>query len=395
MRGYVFALSGFIPPANPGRRSRHRDAFREKRITMSEEDLPERSPDNALRRILDLDPKLTALTLLIAAAGGTSFYLAGLPLAWMLGSMTACVLYLLAGGQLVSVKPLRDPWVAVVGITLGTSFQMTIFNDESYLILALVFASMILMAVFNFAYLRFIARLDKSTSFFAGMPGGLYEMVLQSEKTGGDPRTVALLQSIRLFLIVMIVPLGFRLFGLVGSDASTITVAGAHHATAQDYVVMALCAVAGWPLGILLRLPNAPLLGSTLLAGIVHGLGLMNGAPPTVLLAIAQIIIGASIGGQFMGVTVRYLSTTGRHGIPLLLANLMVMFSLAFAATLVTEQPFVSLVLILAPGGLTEMSLLALAIGIDIAFVAFHQVLRLFVVQLVAGPAFRLWTRKA
>lgn len=357
---------------------------------MSEEDIPQKTADNPLRRILNLNPWRAALTLLVGGTGGMIFFFLGLPLAWMLGSMTACVIFLLCRGELVSVKPLRDPWVAVIGLTLGSQFEYRIFDGDSPYILSLVFISIIAMAGLNSTYLRSVAGFDKTTAFFAGMPGGVYEMTNQGEKAGADARTIALLQSIRLFLIVMTVPLGFRLFGLVGDDASVIVVPGSQTATLQDYLIMAGCAVAGWPLGNLLRLPNAPLLGTTLLAAIVHGMGWLHGAPPAIMLAIAQVIVGASIGGQFIGVTVGYLSKTGKHGIPLLMLNLLVMVSFAFTMTLFIDKPFVSLVLALAPGGLTEMSLLALAVGIDIAFVAFHQVLRLFVVQTFAGSAYRL-----
>ena len=48
-----------------------------------------------------------------------------------------------------------------------------------------------------------------------------------------------------------------------------------------------------------------------------------------------------------------------------------------------------ALVLAYAPGGLAEMSLVALALSIDIAFVATHHAFRLFIVLMLAPPAFR------
>jgi membrane AbrB-like protein len=356
---------------------------------MLDDDEPPASKDTPVRRILDLNRWRAALTILVGATGGGIFYILGLPLAWMLGSMSACVLFLLAGGSLVSVKPLRDPWVVIIGLTLGSKFQFSIFDGDSPYILALILVSIVSMATLNTVYLRTVAKFDKATAFFGGMPGGLYEMTYQGEKVGGDVKTIALLQGLRLFLIVMVVPLGCRAFGIIGDDASVITLPS-HEATLWDYAIMVLCGLAGWPLGRLLRLPNAPLLGTTLLTSIVHGLGWMEGAPPAILLMIAQVIVGSAIGGQFIGVTLKYLATTGKHGIPLLLLNLLVMFVLASAMTMVVDRPFISMILILAPGGLTEMSLLALAIGIDVAFVAFHQVFRLFIVQMLGPKAYRL-----
>jgi len=48
-----------------------------------------------------------------------------------------------------------------------------------------------------------------------------------------------------------------------------------------------------------------------------------------------------------------------------------------------------ALVLAYAPGGLAEMSLVALALSIDIAFVATHHAFRLFIVLLLVPPIFR------
>jgi uncharacterized membrane protein AbrB (regulator of aidB expression) len=43
-----------------------------------------------------------------------------------------------------------------------------------------------------------------------------------------------------------------------------------------------------------------------------------------------------------------------------------------------------------APGGLSEMSLVALATGAEVAFVALHHVVRIVMVILAAPLAFRL-----
>jgi uncharacterized membrane protein AbrB (regulator of aidB expression) len=56
-----------------------------------------------------------------------------------------------------------------------------------------------------------------------------------------------------------------------------------------------------------------------------------------------------------------------------------------------TDLPFASLILAFSPGGLAEMSLIALALDIDPAFVATHHVVRIFLVVVLAPIAFRLW----
>jgi uncharacterized protein len=59
-----------------------------------------------------------------------------------------------------------------------------------------------------------------------------------------------------------------------------------------------------------------------------------------------------------------------------------------------TGEPFSALVLVYAPGGFAEMSLVALALGADAAFVAAHHLFRIAVVIALAPSLFRRFVVK-
>ena len=65
--------------------------------------------------------------------------------------------------------------------------------------------------------------------------------------------------------------------------------------------------------------------------------------------------------------------------------------TVGFAALLhaATELPPAALVLAFAPGGLAEMSLIALALSLETAFVATHHVVRIFIIVVLAPAVFR------
>ena len=65
----------------------------------------------------------------------------------------------------------------------------------------------------------------------------------------------------------------------------------------------------------------------------------------------------------------------------------------AFALTPLSGIPFPAIVLAFAPGGLAEMSLIALALGIETAFVATHHVARIAMIVIAAPLVYRR-TRK-
>ena len=66
--------------------------------------------------------------------------------------------------------------------------------------------------------------------------------------------------------------------------------------------------------------------------------------------------------------------------------------TLAFAFLVSRVSPYgvVPLLLAYSPGGLAEMSLVALALQIEVAFVAAHHIIRILFVMMSAGPVFAL-----
>jgi membrane AbrB-like protein len=156
-----------------------------------------------------------------------------------------------------------------------------------------------------------------------------------------------------------------------------------------DVMVLVLCA-AGWPLARLLKLPAAPLLGPLVLSAAVHLGGLTSAKPPNEIVNLAQVVIGTGIGCRFVGIPARQVVGTL---ITSAVATL-VMLGLAVIAALGLEAalglPFPALWLAFAPGGLAEMTLISLAMGIDTAFVSTHHLVRVLFMVTAAPIVFRL-----
>lgn len=332
----------------------------------------------------------TAATLAIGTVGGYVFYLLSMPLPWMLGSMTFCLLAVFARVPIISARKFRPPLIAVIGVTLGSafSFEIVMKVTEWYPILAaILFSSAIGSAVAVF-YLVRVARFDLVTAYFAGMPGGLFEMVHQGGAAGGDERSIALIQASRIFFVVLFVPLFFRLsYDLDTPTAVQSAVAGY---SLQDAVILIGCAVVGWPLARLLRFPNPPLIGPLLLSALVHILDQTRSTPPYVLVSAAQVVLGSSVGGQFIGTPLAFLARMLSHGVVLVVLILTTCVGFAFLLAHLTGYSPALIVLALAPGGMAEMCLIALALQADVAFVIVHQLFRVVLVHLVAPNVFRL-----
>jgi uncharacterized membrane protein AbrB (regulator of aidB expression) len=105
-------------------------------------------------------------------------------------------------------------------------------------------------------------------------------------------------------------------------------------------------------------------------------------------MALAQLVIGSSVGARFSGTPVALIGQTLLLGAGATVIMLLITLLFGGALSALTGYALVLLLLALIPGGFTEMSLIALAMGVDPAFVVTHHSVRVFLVVLIALPAF-------
>ena len=322
-------------------------------------------------------------------AGGAFFVWLNLPLAWMLGAMVATTAASLGGATLYVPSPMRSTMISILGVMLGASFSPEIFDKarEWPLTIGCLLLYLGFLIGILFLYFRRIVGLDTTTAYFSATPGGLSEMVITGAAMGADDRTIALIHASRVLLVVLAIPFWFRFMTGVTPVPSAM---GPSIAAIEwlDLAVLAACAVAGVVAGRLIRLPAYRLSGPMLASAAVHVTGLSDSTPPWELVAAAQIVLGSSIGARFSGVPIRRV--LGLMATALVSTVLMLATTVSFALVLapLTGIDWQPIVLAYAPGGLAEMSLIALSLGIETAFVATHHVIRIGLIVMAAPLVF-------
>jgi membrane AbrB-like protein len=333
-------------------------------------------------------------TLAIGALGGSVFFTLQLPLAWMLGAMVFTTVGSLGGARLHLPQPMRGLFVVVIGVFLGSAFTPEVLDNVARWPLSLAGLVLYVGAVTAVLYLYFrrVQRFDRVTAYFSATPGGLSEMVIAGGAMGGDDRRIALVHAARVLMVVMIIPFGFR---FVEGDAAITAGQGLALADAQfsEMWALVLAAVVGPFLGRLLRLPAYRMVGPMLASAAVHITGLTHSPPPWELVATAQVVIGCAVGSRFSGVPLEQVGATITASIGS--TTLMLLTTVVFAWTVdaTTALGLAPLVLAYSPGGLAEMSLIALALGTETAFVATHHVFRIGLIVITAPLLFRLLDR--
>jgi membrane AbrB-like protein len=334
-----------------------------------------------------------AYALLIGLIGGAVFDYAGLPLPWMLGAMTVTMGASLAGANIGLPNQIRKPMIGVVGVTLGSAFTPDRLAGMAAWLPSLSVLPLYVVAIgaLILLYLRWLAIFDGKTAFFAATPGGLSEMVILADQQGGDMRSVALFHSARLVLIVFSIPIATNLFVEL-APVSPIE-ARSEVLGLDEFLILTGSLIGGWYLAFRIRLPSPSFMGPLLLSSAIHLAGLTHASPPFVIVAAAQLAIGTSVGCRFSGVPLQVILKTLTIGAGGSLLMFLVTSLFAIGLAYVTGSKLALLLLALIPGGFPEMSLIALGMGFDPAFVVTHHGLRVLVIVAFALPVFSWLSR--
>jgi len=337
-----------------------------------------------------------AVALVIGTVGGAAANSLGLPLAWMIGAMVFTTIASIAGAPVAMARTFRGIMVTVLGVMLGSAFApgMAARMLEWWPTIAILALYCATITAVLMLYFHKVAGHSWTTSYFAGAPGGLNEMIIVGGEMGGDVRTIALVHGARVLLVVLIVPFGFSLIGDYDQASRPPSGDALTSLTIHDIAILTACGVFGALIARLIRLPAAFVTGPMILSAIVHLTGLTASKPPTELIAAAQVVMGTTVGCRFAGVPLRRIGRTLAEatGSTTIMLALTVLFALLLQP--IAETSFQAIVLAFAPGGLAEMSLIALALGIDAAFVSTHHIIRIIIVVIAAPITFRILKRR-
>lgn len=331
------------------------------------------------------------LAFVIGAIGSVVFVALNMPLPWYLGALTFCLVASVAHLPIERPKAIAIPVRAVLGVAVGSAFTPAILERLGGMVgsLAILLPFMVLIIMASMVFYERVARFDRPTAFFSAVPGGLADMTAMAEEAGANQRTVILVQASRIVLIVFAVPLWLQWHdGLAAASvfASRVRLADM---TLIDTVVLVAMAFGGWWTARRLGLAGAPIVGPMIVSGVVHALGLTNARVPLEVLVFAQIGVGVMLGCQFRGLTMREFTQTMVWGLLNAAVLLAVTAMVVIMVSRLTGFDQVSVLLAFAPGGQTELNLLAFILGLDVAYVALHHLARLAIVIFGAQIVFR------
>lgn len=325
------------------------------------------------------------LGLAIALMGAGLALLVGIPLPWMLGPLLLTAATRMLGINTMVLNEIRNLGQWMIGISLGLYFTAEVmYNLAAYweVIVAAVMFSLLLGLLGSWALMRF-AALDFSTAWFASAIGGASEMAYMAEKAGLRVDQVASVHSVRVIIVVVLIPFGFEFLSTPASQAMLLS-----PALVQWPGLLYLLGWSGFVGYVSHRigLPNAWMLGPLFATLALTVQGIEWSALPAWMSSLGQLCIGWSLGDRFRPDFFRSAPRLLGVSAVFTLLMLVLTFVLAWGLHRLMGHSLETLILAMSPGGIAEMTITAKVLGLGVPMVTAVHVTRLVAVILSAGP---------
>jgi hypothetical protein len=332
------------------------------------------------------------LALIVGFIAACLFSWMNAPLPWMIGPLLATAALRMAGANLRAAVQMREAGQWVIGTALGLYFtpgaSKILLSYAGFIAAGIAFA-LALGAACGWL-LHKLSGVDKTTAFFAMAVGGASEMATLGERHGAAIDRVAAAHSLRIMMVVTIIPFVFKLWDVHGMD---LYVPGTRDVNYGGLVLLialtSLCAIGlkrmAWP--------NAWVIGPLLMTIALTTFEVNLSALPEWLVRLGQMFIGISLGTRF---SPEFLHTAPRYLASVAVCTLAAMllaagFGLGLAS--LSGMHEATAILATSPGGIAEMSLTAKTLQLGVPIVTAFHVMRLAAIVMTIGPLYRLALR--
>ena len=336
-------------------------------------------------------------TLSIAFICAQIFLLLNVPAPYFLGSLIgvwgigACVSN--TRPVLVIANWFYLPVIIGISVLIGTNFTPEIMQTAqkwSVTVSIMIFAT-VCVTIIAFQFLTRVRLYEPKIAFLCSIPGGQAEALVMAREMVEKDYVVALFHLVRVAIVFISTPLFLMIIeGPEAIQRSNVILQDMPNIYDLSFIqagfFIGLC-VSGYWIARLIRMPMPHLLGPIFLSSILHLTGTIELPRISEFVIIAQMTIGASVGGRLAQISLLELKNVLNDA--LITSGLVIITYLlvAILIALMSDVAFLSIWLAFVPGGLYEATILAIIFGFDVAFVVFHHLVRVILI-FVSMPIF-------
>ncbi|MCP1200568.1 AbrB family transcriptional regulator [Notoacmeibacter sp. MSK16QG-6] len=322
---------------------------------------------------------LAALFLSCIGAGWL-FERIGAPLPWMIGPLLlTAAIFIGFDPPIVVPNRLRPFGQIVVATQVGLAFSPAAFGLIAELAPVLVGTALVTGAcIFLVAVVS--ARLTGQSlaqAFLSAAPTSPVEAATMAMEAGFNPMPVIFSQTVRLSAVVLLLPAAlYAIDGWPKTGRPPVTL---EIGDPVSIVALAAVGIAFARLFRVLRVPNPNFLGPMSMAAALSASGFGLAPYPSVVMALAQVVLGAWLGSTFRREVMSSALRLSLASVATALLLLLLCSLSGVGIALLTGVDWRTLVLGAAPGGAVEMALTAKFLEQNVVLITTFHLIRIFI----------------
>ena len=337
-------------------------------------------------------------TFIAALIGSTIFYFIKIPLPWMLGSLSAVLLWNgYTKRKIVWPKGIWYTGLIVVGYTIGSTFTQD--TARTIMVQLPVMTLVTVITIFFNLMMGYLTYCKTDISLASGLmgsiPGGLSQIAaLCTEIEDADLTVVTFMQTARALSVVFVVPF-LAINGLGGSfgGASSMipnALVPMPDISWENGLLLTAIPLSGY-LAKRLHVPTPYLLGPVIGTACFGLAGFTIPPLPRTWTNIAQLCIGTYTGARMNMEELKSCKQLVPFTITSLTGLLLLSLGIGWLLNYYFNIPLITAFLSTAPGGIAEMSLTAIQVHADLSIIVAFQLFRLLFILIIVPPVLKWW----
>ncbi|PTE71827.1 AbrB family transcriptional regulator [Staphylococcus devriesei] len=337
--------------------------------------------------------RLNQLILLITAIiVSVIFYFAHILLPFMFGPIIATLI-------VVKVFKLEVVWpfwlsqigLILLGVQIGTTFTSEVMNDikDDWFIIILVTVLLIGLSLLIAYFFKKIARVNTETAILSVIPGALSQMLIMAEENKkANILVVSLTQTSRVIFVVILVPFISFLFSDSANNVKNVAkvtpLTNALNLPQILFLVVVIALI--YMVMSKINFPTKQLLAPIIVLVVWNLTTHITFTLDNYILASAQVIYMIRIGLQIANLLG---DLKGRIAVAIIYQNVLLIvgaFVMVYIIHLFTNSSINELFLGGAPGGMSQIVLVAIATGADVAMISSFHIFRIFFILFIVAP---------
>ena len=327
---------------------------------------------------------LCCKTLLTASVAALCAYYLSIPVPFLLGPLFVIAILSIFKVNFFFPSTLVNVIFMTIGIYLGETFAagLDVFTLEWIFTSISLLCLTVFITFFGTFYLIKCTNCSKKEGIYSSLPGALAYISLYIYKQNIPVQRIITIQSIRILLVVTIIPLFYGKDLYRPSQFLTNGEFSVLFTVFINYIALLSGAFLVTFIFNKIKIPHASFIGGVVASTVLYKFNVVNILLPKELLLLTMMFIGAMIGQRYKNITWKELLSYGWQGVIITSLSLLVTAVFVWVLSFFVFN-FSSLFLAFVPGGVHEMVIIALSFDIDPIFIGTHHLLRILFISLL------------